>query len=96
MKGASSTLGERFCRALIDSMPTPHARLLCVMELAKWAGTTIYLPAEKPAGRRRNAARNMLTNGMTPAEVAIALRARYGVTIRQAQRDIKKCQMSPE
>ena len=83
------TLSERFCRALIDAMPTPEARSKCVMELAKFAGKTIYLPAQHRGTRRQDAARHMLKNGMAPADIALAIHERYGVTLRTAQRDVK-------
>jgi predicted DNA-binding transcriptional regulator YafY len=33
----------------------------------------------------------MLANGMQPAEIAAALRDRFRVTLRTAQRDLEKC-----
>jgi len=83
------TLGEQFCRRLIDAMPTAQARTICIMELQKWAGKTLYLPAEKRGARRVAAARSMLRNGMSPADVALAIQKRYPVTLRTAQRDVK-------
>ena len=94
---AGLTLGERFCRRLIDSMPNPQARTIIVMELAKWAGKTLYLPAVKRGDRRKSIAANMLENGMNEAEAAIAIHERFGVGLRTAQRDVKSArQMSRE
>lgn len=86
---AELTLGERFCRRLIDSMPNPQARTIIVMELAKWAGKTLYLPAAKRGDRRKSIAANMLIEGMSDAEAAIAIHERFGVGLRTAQRDVK-------
>ena len=68
-----TTLGERFCRALVDSSPTAQARTLLLMELAKWAGKTIYLPRSKRNKRRAEAARNLLDNNQTPAAAALII-----------------------
>lgn len=90
------TAGEAFVADLLDAMPTPEARMRLTARLAKYAGATIYLPAESKAGRRINAARNMLDNCMPPADVANALRERFSVSGRQAQRDVNAArQMSP-
>ena len=86
---AGLTLGERFCRRLIDSMPNPQARTIIVMELAKWAGKTLYLPAVKRGDRRQAAVANMLENGMSDAEAANAIHERFSVGLRTAQRDVK-------
>jgi hypothetical protein len=84
------TLAERFCHSLIDAMPTPQARMICVMELGRWAGKCIYLPAEKRAERRKKAARNMLDEGsMSPADIALAIHERFSVSLRTAQRDVR-------
>ena len=95
--GASrgATLGEAFARALIDAMPTPQARTMCVMVLSRWAGRSIYLPAADRGERRRQAAGNMLANGMSPADAALALHQRFGVSLRQGQRDVASCDTSP-
>jgi hypothetical protein len=92
------TLGERFCRRLIDSMPDPRSRAVLIMELAKWGGKTLYLPAgPKRSARRVSAARNMVGNGMSDAEAALALHERFGISLRQAQRDVESSrQMSRE
>lgn len=89
------TLGELFCRTLIDKMPTQQAQTILVMELRKWAGKTIYLPATKHGKRRAEIARNLLDNGKTSAEAALILHERFGVTLRTAQRDVRTaCKMS--
>lgn len=88
MKGPS-TLGERFCRSLLEAMPTPQAHMICAMELKKWAGKTLYFPAEKRKKRRLEVARNMLGNGMSTADAALAIHKRFGVTLRTAQRDVR-------
>lgn len=88
------TLGEIFMRRLIDCMPSPEARMVCVMELGRWQGKTLYIPTEKRGERRRKAALNMLDQGKSPADAALIIHERYGVSLRQAQRDIKHCQMS--
>jgi Mor family transcriptional regulator len=84
------TLGERFCRRLIDSIPDARSRAILIMELAKWGGKTLYLPAgPKRSARRVSAARNMLNNGMSVAESALAIHERFGISLRQAQRDVE-------
>lgn len=84
-----TTLGEKFCRRLIDAMPTPQARMICTMELSKWAGKTLYLPTTKRGKRRVDAARNLLDNEKSRAEAALIIHERFGITLRQAQRDVK-------
>lgn len=37
---------SEFIKLLVDAMPTPQARLMCLSVLAQWAGTSIYLPME--------------------------------------------------
>jgi hypothetical protein len=83
------TLGEQFCRRLIDAMPTLQSRTILLMELGRWSGKTIYLPAAKRNKRRVDVARNLLENSMTSAEAALIIHERFGVTMRQAQRDVK-------
>jgi Mor family transcriptional regulator len=91
------TLGEHFCRRLVDAMPTLQAKTACMMELQKWGGKTLYLPAQKRGPRRVTAAANMLANQMTKGDAAQAIHERFGVSMRQAQRDVKAaCQKSPE
>ncbi|MGA7181406.1 MAG: hypothetical protein WBX11_17725 [Thiobacillaceae bacterium] len=70
-------------------MPTAHARVVCVMELQKWSGKTVYFPASKQGERRVGAALNMIRGGMSAADAALAIHERFGVTMRQAYRDIK-------
>jgi len=90
MKLDGQTLGEVFCRTLIDAMPDAQARVICVMQLGKWSGKTIYLPAQKKNKRRVEAASSLLENDRTPAEAALIIHERFGVTMRQAQRDVKQ------
>lgn len=80
--------GEDFCLDLLDAMPTPQARMLLAARLAKYAGCTVYIPADQKSARRIQAARRMLENGMAPADVAEAIRARFQVSVRTAQRDV--------
>ncbi|HWW06169.1 hypothetical protein [Collimonas sp.] len=81
---------SEFVTALLDAMPTPQARLVCISVLARWAGASIYLPTESKTMRRWRAAAHMLANGMTGGEIAEALRARFGVSARTAWRDVEK------
>lgn len=80
--------GEDFCLDLLDAMPTPQARMLLAARLAKYAGCTVYIPADSKAERRIQAARRMLDNGMAPADIAESIRARFQVSVRTAQRDV--------
>lgn len=81
--------GEAFCLDLLDAMPTPQARMLLAARLAKYAGCTVYIPADSKGERRIQAALRMLENGMAPAEIAAAIRARFQVSTRTAQRDVR-------
>jgi Mor family transcriptional regulator len=81
---------SEFIKALVDAMPTPQARLMCLSVLARWAGTSIYLPMESKTQRRRRAAAHMLDSAMSNAEVAEALRERFGISARTAWRDVEK------
>jgi hypothetical protein len=85
-----ASTGEAFMRELIDSLPTPHARMKAIAVLARWAGSTVYLPTQPKAARRVSAAGHALKNGMAPADVAAMLRARYNICAKQASRDVKK------
>lgn len=56
----------------------------------------MYLPTSNKTERRVRAAASMLGNGMQPAEITAALRERFRVTLRTAQRDLDKARkMSP-
>lgn len=90
------TTDNAFIRDLVDNMPTASAKLAVVSVLAKWSGQTIYLPTESKAGRRQRAAENMLANGMTPAAIVDALRQRFGISQRTAQRDVKSARKMSE
>lgn len=79
---------KRFVEQLIAAMPTPGARLSLLSVLGRWAGATVYLPSQSKALRRQRSAKNMLDNGMSPGEIAQALRERYGVSDRTAARDV--------
>jgi hypothetical protein len=62
---------------------------VCISVLARYAGTTLYLPTESKAKRRQRAARHALGNGVGDSDAAAMLRERYGVSARQASRDVK-------
>jgi hypothetical protein len=83
------SLADTFQRELIDAAPTPQARLAVISVLAKYAGATLYLPTQPKSTRRVAAARHALGNGMSDADVASILRERYGISSRQAGRDVK-------
>ncbi len=80
--------GEAFCNDLLEAMPSPHARMLLAARLASYAGQTIYLPAQSKTGRRIQAARRMMENRMTDAEIVGAIACRFGVCRRTAYRDV--------
>lgn len=82
------SVADAFTRDLIDAMPTPQARLVCISVLAKYAGSLIYLPTESKADRRARVARHALNNGMSGADVAAMLRARFSISARTALRDV--------
>ena len=81
-------MNGQFVDDLIAAMPTPGAKLAALSVLGKWAGAVVYLPTESKAQRRRRAAKHMLDNMMLPADIAQALRERYGVSDRTAFRDV--------
>ena len=65
------------------------ARLRAVAVLSRYAGATVYVPADRIVERRQQAAMHMLrSREKTPAEVAEILRARYRISERQSWRDI--------
>lgn len=80
--------GERFVQHLLKAMPTPEARLRLAAALVAYEGCTIYLPSGSKADRRRRVAANMLSNGMTGPDAADAIRQRFGVSARTAERDV--------
>jgi Mor family transcriptional regulator len=80
--------GTTFADELLAAMPTPAARLACLSLLAKYAGTSVYLPANSKAERRSRVAAHMLENGMNTGEAVQALRTRFGVSERTAWRDV--------
>lgn len=90
------TTSNAFIRDLVDNMPTPNAKLAVVSVLAKWSGQTVYLPMDSKAKRRQRAAEHMLVNGMAPAAVADALRQRFGISLRTAQRDVSSARHMSE
>lgn len=80
--------GEAFISDLLEAMPTPMARMNLASRLAKYAGQTIYLPAESERQKRVKAAFNMLENGMVSNEIIPALIERYRISDRTASRDV--------
>ena len=65
------------------------ARLRIVRVLAKYAGRSVYVPADRGADRRVQAALHMLTGKeKSPQEIVEILRTRYRISDRQAWRDI--------
>lgn len=84
----NKSLGMQFVDDLMAEMPTPLAKLRLASALAKYEGFTIYLPMRSKSERRIGAAINMLENGMSPAEAAAAIKARFAVSIRTATRDV--------
>lgn len=84
---SKSTSG--FVLDLLNSMPSTGAKMACTTVLYRWAGNTVYIPAESRADRRRRAAMNMLANGMPTPDVARAISDRFNVTQRTAYRDVE-------
>lgn len=85
-----------FVTDLLDAMPTLHAKMACTTVLYRWQGTTVYIPAESRAERRRRAAGNMLGNGMPTPDVAVAIRDRFNVSQRTAYRDVEMARKMSE
>jgi Mor family transcriptional regulator len=79
-----------FVDDLLAAMPTHHARMAAIAVLAKWSGSSVYIPAPSKAERRESAAANMLRNGMDRGEVVRALKQRFGVSVRTAWTDTAK------
>jgi hypothetical protein len=100
----SETQAEAFLRSLLRAMPTAQARMALLLELGKWHGVTIYLPMPSKADRRQRAAEHMLANGAASTDAAAAIKERFGVCARTAQRDVaaalgkmssKNCAIAP-
>lgn len=77
-----------FVDDLYQALPEGRARLALGAVLAKYAGCSVYLPADKKRDRRIRAAEHMLAGGMAPSDIASALRQRFQVSERTAQRDV--------
>lgn len=81
--------GEQFIQDVLEGLGTPAARMAFLSRVAKYSGRAIYIPASSKAARRVQAAVRMLENLMPEREIAVAIHDRFGVTERQARRDIK-------
>jgi Mor family transcriptional regulator len=81
--------GARFVQDLVSAMPSPQARMILIAVLARYEGRSIHLPRTPKAERRQQAASNMLGNHMDTAKIVSALVERFGISDRQAHRDIK-------
>jgi hypothetical protein len=79
-----------FERDLLGAIVDPRSRANVVAVLERWRGISIYLRGRQKNARRQQAAANMLANGMEAADIAAALRERYGICDRQARRDIER------
>lgn len=88
--------GEAFVQHLLAAMPNDPARLRLAAALMAYEGCTVYLPATRKADRRLRAAANMLANHMTGPEVADAIRQRFGVSRRTAERDVSAARKMSE
>ncbi len=77
-----------FERSLLEAICDPRSRAAAVAVLERWRGMSIYLPFRPKNSRRQQAAARMLENGMTAADIADTLRQRFGISDRQARRDI--------
>jgi hypothetical protein len=96
MREMKTSLGEEFVNTLMSSLPSPEARLRAGAVLMQFEGCSLYLPTSNKAARRIQAATQMLKNGLSPAEAATALRERFRITARTAQRDVANARkMSP-
>jgi hypothetical protein len=80
--------GANFIDDLLGALPD-MARLRAHAVLIRYAGQTVYLPTGSKADRRRQVALNLLKNSQTPAEAAAVIAERFGVTRRQAARDVQ-------
>ena len=88
MTSRSRAFADELLRAR-PSEAQPAARRV----LARYAGRSVYL-ARDPRALRLSAAGHMLRSGMTPAETAATLRARFGISDDTARRDVRKAQQS--
>jgi Mor family transcriptional regulator len=84
------SLTDQFTQELIEAMPDPRSRVIVLSVLARWAGSSLYLPTPSKAARRSQSAANMLANGMTCADAANVLRQRFNVAQRTAERYVKR------
>jgi hypothetical protein len=83
-----------FERDLLTAIPDARSRAAVVAVLERWRGLSIYLPFRPKNSRRQQAAANMLENGMDSADITDALRLRFGISDRQARRDLAAAKAS--
>ena len=83
-------MSNPFIDALLNAMPTAHSRMVCVAVLSRYAGESVYIPAQSKAERRLKAATNMLENKAVEVDVVHILRERFQISARTAWRDLER------
>lgn len=82
--------GQVFVDSILSRIKSPFDRAQVITLLQQYAGTSVYLPVTSMAERRMSVARNMLNDCLPASEVVEALRVRFQVSKRTAQRDVQK------
>lgn len=82
-----SPLAQSFVDSLLASVPE-SSRAAVLLTLHEWQGSTIYVPMQSRAEHRIAVAEKLLLQGMTTADAVTGLRERFGISARQAQRDV--------
>jgi len=84
-----------FGRGLLAAMPDTRARMACLRVLARYAGETLHVPTPSGPALRVRRARAFLDAGWTVADAVGSVQARFGVSLRSAQRDVKAARQTP-
>jgi len=86
---------DAFGRGLLAAMPDTRARMACLRVLARHAGETLHIPTPSGRALRVRRARALLDAGWTVADAVGSVQARFGVSLRSAQRDVKAAGQTP-
>jgi Mor family transcriptional regulator len=79
--------GREFIQALLGELPQ-EARSAALRVLQAWGGTSVYIPLSE--SHRREEVASLLLRAMTAAEAAPIVADRFGVSLSQARRILRK------
>lgn len=82
-------MSNDFVDELVSSVRDPESNIRVASLLAKYAGQVIYIPVLPKKRRRIRAAEHMLANHVPPGDVVRNLVARFQVSTRTAERDVR-------